>query len=91
MDKGNVKIRSKDGTDVTITNVFFVLEFVEYRTINKKKGHIINISNGVCTLSDKNKKMIAKVQMIKNMMFPMFLKAETLFSLKTIVEDNNWL
>ena len=37
MDKGNVKIRSKDGTDVTITNVFFVLEFVEYRTINKKK------------------------------------------------------
>ena len=35
--------------------------------------------------------MIAKVQMIKNRMFPMFLKAETLFSLKTIVEDNNWL
>ena len=37
MDKGNVKIRSKDGTNVTITNVFFVLEFVEYWTINKKK------------------------------------------------------
>ena len=35
--------------------------------------------------------MITKVQMTKNRMFPMFLQIETLFNLKAIVEDNNWL
>ena len=35
--------------------------------------------------------MIAKVKMTKNRMFPMFLQIETLFNLKAIVEDNNWL
>ena len=35
--------------------------------------------------------MITKVKMTKNMMFPTFLQAETLFSLKTIIEDSNWL
>ena len=39
-----------------------------------EKEHIINISNGVCTLSDKNKKMITKMQMTKNRMFLMFLQ-----------------
>ena len=33
--------------------------------------------------------MIAKVQMIKNRMFPMFLQVETLFNLKATIEDNN--
>ena len=40
--KGNIKIHSKDGTDVTITDVTFVLDifskFVEYVAINKKNG-----------------------------------------------------
>ena len=35
--------------------------------------------------------MIIKVQMTKNMMFSMLLQVETLFSLKTTVEDSNWL
>ena len=43
MCKGNVKICSKDGTNVTITNVFFVpdifLEFVKYETINRKMAY----------------------------------------------------
>ena len=38
-----------------------------------EKWHIIKISNGVFTLSDKNKKMIAKIQITKNKMLPMFL------------------
>ena len=37
----------------------------------------------------KNKKMITNVQITNNMMFPMFLQVETLFSLKAIVENGN--
>ena len=61
MGKGNVKIHSKDGTDVTIADAFFVLDlFWNLSSMGQlidKKWHIINISNGVFTLSDKNKKM----------------------------------
>ena len=76
MCKGNVKICSKDGTNVTITNVFFVPDIfwnlLSMRQLTEK-WHIIKISNGVFTLSDKNKKMIAKIQITKNKMLPMFL------------------
>ena len=92
MGKGNVKICSKVGIDVTIVNVFFVPNlFGNLLSMGQltEKWHIINICNGVCTVSDKNKKMIAKVQVTKNRMFPMFLQAETLFSLKATIEDSN--
>ena len=93
MDKSNVKICSKDSIDVTIVDVFFVpnlfWNLLSIRQLTGKKKQIINISNGACTLSDKNKKMFAKVQMIKNIMFPMFLQAKTLFSLKTTMENSN--
>ena len=82
MGKGNIKICSKNSTNVTIANIFFILDFffkfVDHETINKIikiKMHIINISSGVCTVCGKNK-MIAKMQMTKNMMFPMFLQEE---------------
>ena len=94
MGKGNVKIYSKDDTGVTIADVFFVLDlFWNLLSMRQliEKLHIINIFNGVCTLSDKNKKMIAKVHMTKNRMFPMFLQPKTLFSLKAIVEYSNRL
>ena len=81
MGKGNIKICSKNSTNVTIANIFFILDFffkfVDHETINKIikiKMHIINISSGVCIVCGKNKKMIAKMQMTKNMMFPMFLQ-----------------
>ena len=93
MGKSNVKICSKDSIDVTIVDVFFVpnlfWNLLSIRQLTGKKKQIINISNGACTLSDKNKKMFAKVQMIKNIMFPMFLQAKTLFSLKTTMENSN--
>ena len=41
-----------------------------------KKRHIINISNGIFILSDKNK------------MFLMFLQEDTLLHLKVTVKDN---
>ena len=94
MGKGNVKISYKDGIDVTIEEVFFV-SYLFWNLLSMgqliEKWHIINTCNGVCTVSDKNKKMIAKVQVTKNRMFPMFLQAEILFSLKATIEDNNWL
>ena len=65
MGKINVKIRFKNGTNVTIADVFFVSDlFWNLSSMGQlidKKWHIINISNGVFTLSDKNKIMIAKV------------------------------
>ena len=92
MGKGNVKISYKDGIDVTIEEVFFV-SYLFWNLLSMgqliEKWHIINTCNGVCTVSDKNKKMIAKVQVTKNRMFPMFLQAETLFSLKATIEDSN--
>ena len=96
MGKINVKIRFKNGTNVTIADVFFVSDLfwnllsMRQLTEKKKKKHLTTISNGVCTIGDKNKIMIAKVQMTKNKVFPIFLQVETLFSLNAIVENNNW-
>ena len=41
MGKGNIKICSKDSTNVTIANIFFILDiffvkFVDHETIDKK-------------------------------------------------------
>ena len=69
----------------------FFFEFFQHGTINKKRLHIIHIFNGVYSLNDKNKNMIAKVHITKNMMFPMFFQEKTSFSLKTTKKYGNWL
>ena len=86
MGKVNIKTHFKDDTDVTIVNVFFVPNLFEnllsMRHLTQKR-HIITISNGVCTLSDKNKKMITKVHKEQDVSY--------VFSRKNFIhfEDNN--
>ena len=86
MGKVNIKTHFKDDTDVTIVNVFFVPNLFENLLSMRhltQKGHIITISNGVCTLSDKNKKMITKVHKEQDVSY--------VFSRKNFIhfEDNN--
>lgn len=64
----------------------YFLEFIKYKTINIK-WCIINMYNEVGTFSDKNKKTILKLKMIKNRMFLIFLDQEKAsLSLKKIVQ-----
>ncbi|KAK9698319.1 hypothetical protein RND81_08G095900 [Saponaria officinalis] len=68
--KGNINIPSKNGTNVTIEDVFYIprifwnlLSLVQLI----EKGHKINIENGICEIKGKNNKLITKLLAQKNM------------------------
>ena len=78
MDKGNIKIRFKDGIDVIIIDIIFQ----NLLSMRQLIGHIINICNEVCNLGNKEKMMIALVQITKKKIkkeedFLMFLQTKT--------------
>ncbi|XP_077225650.1 uncharacterized protein LOC143858819 [Tasmannia lanceolata] len=94
MDKGNINIQSREGTNVTITDVYFVpglfwnLLSVEQLS---EKGHKIDIQNGVCAVKGRKNKMVAKVQMRKNQLFPLTLQTKTVMNLSIMLKDRDWL
>ena len=72
--KGDISIHSKDGTNVTIVDVFYVLD-LHWNLLSlgqlSEKGHKIVLEDGVCEIKGKNDKIIARVKMTKNRMFPL--------------------
>lgn len=69
MDKGNIKIRFKDGINVIIIDIIFQ----NLLSMRQLIGHIINICNEVCNLGNKEKMMIALVQITKKKEKKIFL------------------
>ena len=72
--KCDICIHSKDGTNVTIVDVFYVLD-LHWNLLSlgqlSEKGHKIVLEDGVCEIKGKNDKIIARVKMTKNRMFPL--------------------
>ena len=94
MGKGNINIKSKDGTNVAIADVYFVPGlFWNLLSVGQlsEKGHKVHIENGICTIRGVNNKLITTVQMTKNRMFPMTLQTKNLLSFQAMMKDNNWL
>lgn len=92
--KGDISIHSKDGTNVTIANVFYV-PGLYWNLLSlgqlSEKGHKVVLEDGVCEIKGKNEKTIAKVKMIKNRMFPLSIQTRSLMSLQAMTRDSNWI
>ena len=94
MGKGNINIKSKDGTNVTVADVFFVPGlFWNLLSVGQlsERGHKVHIENGVCTIKGVNDKLITMVQMMKNRMFPLTLQTKNLLSFQAMMKNTNWL
>ncbi|CAM8990990.1 unnamed protein product [Rhodiola kirilowii] len=94
MGKGDIQIQTNDGTYVTITNVFYVpglcWNLLSLGQLSER-GHSISIRDGVCTVEGKDRRIVAKVPMTKNRMFPWILKKEVEVNFQTMVRDSSWL
>ena len=83
MGKWSINIRTKEGEENHIFDVYYVLG-LKHNVISI--GHLIQniyriyFKNGECVILDKkpSNKLIAKVEMTKNRMFPLRIQSELL-------------
>ncbi|KAH7557154.1 hypothetical protein JRO89_XS11G0061700 [Xanthoceras sorbifolium] len=76
MGKGNVTIRTKENTAQIISNIFFVSDLkTNLLSIGQlqEKGYEIIIREGVFSIQDPKKGLIAQVNITSNRMFPLYL------------------
>eukprot|EP00253_Pinus_taeda_P035137 PITA_35137 len=81
MDKGEVKIFTKKGERKTITDVYYVPGMrCNLLSIGQlvHKGYNVFFENDVCTIMDRapNKRCIVEVNMTRNRMFPLRIRAD---------------
>ena len=79
--KGNINIQSKDGINVTIADVYYVPNiFWNLLSMGQhtEKGHKIYIQNGIGEIKGKDNKVITRVNLTKNRMFPLSLQLKKL-------------
>ena len=92
--KGDISIHSKDGTNVTIVDVFYVPD-LHWNLLSlgqlSEKGHKIVLEDGVCEIKGKNDKTIVRVKMTKNRMFPLSIHTKYLMNLQAMIKDSNWI
>ncbi|WVY95447.1 hypothetical protein V8G54_034535 [Vigna mungo] len=94
MGKGNISIQSKNGTNVTIADVYYVPGlFWNLLSMGQllEKRYKVRIDNEVCEIMNKDNKNIARVKMTKNRMFPLSLQTRSLMNFQAMVKDDNWL
>lgn len=80
MGKGEVKIFAKKGEKETIADVYYVPEMkCNLLIIGQlvQKGYNVFFENDVCTIMDRspNKRCIAELKMMRNIMFPLRIRA----------------
>jgi hypothetical protein len=81
MGKGSINIRTKQGEEKHISDVYYV-SGLQHNLISigqlLQKGYRIYFENGECLILDKkpSNRIIAKVKMTKNRMFPLRIQSE---------------
>jgi transposase InsO family protein len=81
MGKGSINIRTKQGEEKHISDVYYV-PGLQHNLISigqlVQKGYRIYFENGECVILDKkpSNRLIAKVEMTKNRMFPLRIQSE---------------
>ncbi|CAM8936993.1 unnamed protein product [Rhodiola kirilowii] len=92
--KGDIQIQTNDGTFATITNVYYV-PVLCWNLLSlgqlSERGDSISIRDGLCTIEGKDWRIVAKVPMMKNQMFPWILKKGVEVNFQTMVRDSSWL
>ncbi|GKV27388.1 hypothetical protein SLEP1_g36561 [Rubroshorea leprosula] len=92
--KGDVLIRSKNGSHLLITQVYYVPTLKSnILSLGQllEMGYDIHLKDGCLTLRDGSHNLVAKVPMEKNRMFLLNVHMDHPRSLKTCVEEASWL
>ncbi|GKV53076.1 hypothetical protein SLEP1_g59622 [Rubroshorea leprosula] len=92
--KGDVLIRSKNGSHLLITQVHYVPTLKSnILSLGQllEMGYDIHLKDGCLTLRDGSDNLVAKVPMEKNRMFLLNVHVDHPRSLKTCVEEASWL
>ena len=83
MGKGSISIRTKKGEEKEIPDVYYV-PGLQHNLISigqlLQKGYRIHFENGECVILDKkpSNRLIAKVEMTQNRMFPLKIQSRLL-------------
>ncbi|KAK0596519.1 hypothetical protein LWI29_016455 [Acer saccharum] len=91
--KGDVLIKSKEGAK-KIIDVYYVLGF-KHNLLSvgqiMQKGKDVRFNDGFCVVRDKKSKLITKIQMAQNRMFPLKFVYEKMASFNAVMNNESWL
>ena len=101
MGKGSISIRTKKGEEKEIPDVYYV-PGLQHNLIRigqlVQKGYRIHFENGECVILDKrpSNRLIAKVEMTQNRMFPLKIQSKLLqkvaeSAFKALHKNESWL
>ncbi|KAM1936926.1 hypothetical protein ACFX15_014142 [Malus domestica] len=91
--KGNIKIIQNDGREEYISDTYYIPGMKSnILSIGQllQKGYVIHMENMLLTLRNARRKLIARVQMSKNRMFPLKLNTKIGSCNIGVMEDESW-
>ena len=91
--KGKIKIIQKDGKEEYISDTYYIPGMKSnILSIGQllQKGYIIHMENMLLTLRNARRKLIARVRMSKNRMFPLNLNTKIGSCNIGVMEDESW-
>ncbi|KAM1315693.1 hypothetical protein ACFX2F_019427 [Malus domestica] len=91
--KGKIKIIQKDGREEYISDIYYIPGMKSnILSIGQllQKGYIIHMEDMFLTLRNARRKLIARVQMSKNRMFPLKLNIKIGSCNIGVMEDESW-
>ncbi|RDX97173.1 hypothetical protein CR513_20081, partial [Mucuna pruriens] len=94
LGKGTVTLQTKENSTHTISNVLFVPDLkTNLLSVGQlqEKGYKISIKDGVCQIRDAKLGLIARIKMLVNRMFPLYLHNTNHSCFSTKLKDDAWL
>ena len=92
--RGDIVLKRKNGDHAFISNVYYVPDMkTNILSLGQllEKGYQISLKDMHLTLADTRGKLITRVRMAKNMMFPLTILHDTPKCLNSILNDKDWL
>ena len=92
--RGDILIKRKDGDHAFISNVYYVPDMKSnILSLGQllEKGYDISLRNKHLTVTDARGKMIIRVEMARNRMFPLTIHHDTPRCLSAVIDDKDWL
>lgn len=92
--KGKISIQLKEGVNNIISDAYYV-PGLSHNLLSvgqlSEKGYDMRIFRGVFTIKDPQQRLIAKVNMAQNRLFPLYVDLENLPCLSSMSAGDNWL
>ncbi|KAK2965720.1 hypothetical protein RJ640_022247 [Escallonia rubra] len=92
--KGKLMITLKNGDRKFISDVYYV-PALKSNIISLgqllEKGYDIHMKDGALVIRNKDRELIAKVEMTKNRLFTLDIRSEMMRCMKSVIKDDSWL